>query len=71
MDRGRRLVPWLAKRELRHGLAAGGEEGVRKAFSILTTELRRTMGLMGVGSVAELKRRGPELVRRRHGPAPS
>lgn len=47
-----------------YGLAAGGTPGVRRAFSILKGELERAMGLLGVGSVAELRRRGPELVRR-------
>ena len=39
---------------------------MRKAVGILKSELVRTMFLMGVGSVEELQRRGPELVRRRH-----
>ena len=48
-----------------YGLAAGGHAGVRKAFAILSEELERAMGLMGVATVAELKERGPELVRER------
>ena len=48
-----------------YGLAAGGAEGVRKAVGILKSELVCTMGLLGVKSVAELRRRGPELVRPR------
>ena len=48
-----------------YGLAAGGEPGVRKAMSILREELERAMGLLGVGTVDELKSRGPELICRR------
>lgn len=49
------------------GLAAGGTEGVEKAYSILRVELDRAMGLMGVASVEELRRRGPDIVKRRQG----
>ena len=55
-----------------YGLCAGGEAGVRKAFDVLTDELERAMGLLGVGTVRELRARmaaGEELVRRRH-PSP-
>lgn len=48
-----------------YGLAAGGTPGVRKAIDIFKSELERAMGLLGVGSVEELRRRGPELVRSR------
>ena len=58
-------APLTAPNNLRYGLAAGGTAGVRKAVGILKSELVRTMFLMGVGSVEELQRRGPELVRRR------
>jgi L-lactate dehydrogenase (cytochrome) len=37
-----------------YGLMAGGELGVDRAAEILTTELRRTMALLGVNSVDEL-----------------
>lgn len=40
-------------------LAAGGEEGVRRALTILVEEIRVAMGLAGSSSVAEL---GPESV---------
>ena len=46
-----------------YGLAAGGTPGVRKAMAILKKELTDTMFLLGMGSVDELKRRGPELAR--------
>ena len=55
-----------------YGLCAGGEAGARKALDILTAELERAMGLLGVGTVRELRARmaaGEELVRRRH-PSP-
>ena len=47
------------------GLGAGGAEGIRKAFDILSTELDTTLGLLGVSSIEELKRNGPALVARR------
>ena len=43
-----------------YGLMAGGEQGVQRAVDILTSELRRTMQLLGVRSVADL---GPQHVR--------
>jgi len=49
----------------RYGLGAGGAAGVRRAFQLLGTELDTTMGLLGVGSVAELREAGPGLVARR------
>ena len=51
------------------GLAAGGTEGVKKAYSILKVELDRAMGLLGTPTVADLKREGPSLVKRRMGSA--
>ena len=38
-------------------LAAGGEAGVRRAFEIVTAELRTTMMLLGVPKVRRLSRR--------------
>jgi L-lactate dehydrogenase (cytochrome) len=43
-----------------YGLMAGGERGVARAAEILTSEIRRTMKLLGVRSIAEL---GPHHVR--------
>lgn len=43
-----------------YGLMAGGERGVARAAEILTTEIRRTMKLLGVRSIGEL---GPQYVR--------
>lgn len=39
-----------------YGLMAGGEAGVDRAVEILANELRRTMQLLGVRAVAELRR---------------
>ena len=47
------------------GLTAGGKQGVRKAFEILKTELDRAMGLLGAGTIDELKEHGPSFVKRR------
>ena len=49
------------------GLAAGGSEGVIKALEILKVELDRAMGLLGTPTVADLKKEGPSLIKRRHG----
>eukprot|EP00934_Nitzschia_sp_Nitz4_P004601 Nitzschia sp. Nitz4//scaffold8_size234185//176411//177769//NITZ4_001284-RA/size234185-augustus-gene-0.248-mRNA-1//1//CDS//3329559887//4591//frame0 len=47
------------------GLAAGGTAGVDRAFEILKVELDRAMGLLGTPTVADLKREGPDLIKRR------
>ncbi|MBO0802326.1 MAG: alpha-hydroxy-acid oxidizing protein [Nocardiopsaceae bacterium] len=47
-----------------YGLMAGGEAGVDHALSILTREFRTTMRLLGVTSVADLRKRGSELITR-------
>jgi len=52
-----------------YGLTAGGTEGVIKAMDILKIELDRAMGLLGVATVEELKKRGPDLIKRRPGSA--
>jgi L-lactate dehydrogenase (cytochrome) len=48
------------------GLAAGGTAGVIKAYEILRVELDRAMGLLGTPTVDDLKREGPNLIKRRH-----
>ena len=48
-----------------YGLAAGGSEGVIKALEILRVELDRAMGLLGCGSVEQLKKEGPSLIKKR------
>src|SRR5580700_10144775 len=45
-----------------YGLMAGGEAGVNKALDILTAQFKRTMQLLGVSSVAELRSLGRELL---------
>lgn len=50
----------LVGRAYLYGLMAGGLEGVRRTFEILEAQMRRTMSLLGVRSVAELS---PEHVR--------
>jgi len=47
-----------------YGLMAGGEAGVDHVLSILTREFRMTMQLLGVTSVADLRKRGAELIAR-------
>lgn len=46
----------LVGRAYLYGLMTGGERGVERAASILMREMRRTMQLLGVRSVAELSR---------------
>lgn len=46
-----------------YGLMAGGEAGVDRALSLLAAQTRRTMQLLGVRDVAELREQGPSLVR--------
>jgi (S)-mandelate dehydrogenase len=43
-----------------YGLAANGELGVERALEILTTEMDRAMGQLGISSVADLR---PHIVR--------
>ena len=47
-----------------YGLMAGGEAGVDRALSIIAREFRTTMRLLGVTSVADLRKRGSELITR-------
>jgi L-lactate dehydrogenase (cytochrome) len=49
----------LVGRAYLYGLMAGGERGVDRAADILSAEVRRTMQLLGVGSIGEL---GPQHV---------
>lgn len=43
-------------------LAAGGHQGVARLLRILTDQLRRTMQLLGVTSIEQLRREGPALI---------
>jgi L-lactate dehydrogenase (cytochrome) len=45
-----------------YGLMAGGEAGVDKALDILDGQFKRTLQLLGVRSVAELREHGRELL---------
>ena len=47
-----------------YGLMAAGEPGVDKALDLLAEQFRRTLQLLGVTSVAELRKHGPELLSR-------
>jgi L-lactate dehydrogenase (cytochrome) len=49
----------LVGRAYLYGLMAGGERGVERAADILTSDVRRTMQLLGVQKIAEL---GPQHV---------
>jgi L-lactate dehydrogenase (cytochrome) len=46
-----------------YGLVAAGSPGVERIIQILAEELRRTMTLVGVSSVPELRARGGEILR--------
>jgi L-lactate dehydrogenase (cytochrome) len=45
-----------------YGLMAGGASGVSRALEVLTEEFTRTLQLLGVTSVAELRKHGRELL---------
>ncbi len=45
-----------------YGLMTAGEPGVDRALTLLAAQFRRTMQLLGVTSVAELRKHGPELL---------
>jgi L-lactate dehydrogenase (cytochrome) len=45
-----------------YGLAAAGQSGVEHAIDLLLGQLRRTMQLLGVAAVAELRAHGDDLV---------
>lgn len=52
-----------------YGLVAAGSPGVGRIIEIFSDELRRTMTLVGVSSIPELKARGGEILRDiRHSP---
>jgi L-lactate dehydrogenase (cytochrome) len=54
----------LIGRAYLYGLMAGGEPGVDKALGILAAEFTRTLQLLGVTSVPELRKHGRELLTR-------
>jgi isopentenyl diphosphate isomerase/L-lactate dehydrogenase-like FMN-dependent dehydrogenase len=43
----------------------GGEQGVTRVLDIFKAQLELTMQLLGVTSLAELRKRAPELLRRK------
>ncbi len=45
-----------------YGLMAGGESGVDRALDLICEQIRRTMQLLGVASVSELRKGGRELL---------
>jgi L-lactate dehydrogenase (cytochrome) len=47
-----------------YGLMAGGEAGVDRALDLIAGQFRSTMQLLGVTSVAELRKHGPNLIAR-------
>lgn len=47
-----------------YGLAAGGERGVAHALDILLSQLRRTLQLLSVASVQELRKNGKQFLSR-------
>jgi L-lactate dehydrogenase (cytochrome) len=53
-----------------YGLMAGGEAGVDRALELLAAEFKRTMQLLGVASVDELRSTGQRVLRRRVGAGP-
>ena len=54
----------LVGRAYLYGLMAGGEAGVERAIDILSTQVSRTMRLLGVTSLDELKPRHVTQLRR-------
>lgn len=51
-------------RALLYGLAAGGEQGVRRAIDLLETELRRDLALLGCADIGALDRESVIVPRR-------
>jgi L-lactate dehydrogenase (cytochrome) len=45
-----------------YGLAAAGQLGVEHAIDLLVVQLRRTLQLLGVTSIADLRQKGDEVV---------
>ena len=50
-----------------YGLMAGGEAGVDRALDVITEQFRRTMQLLGVTTVSDLRKNGRELLTRGYG----
>jgi L-lactate dehydrogenase (cytochrome) len=54
----------LIGRAYLYGLMAGGEPGVDRVLELLASQFKRTMQLLGVTSVTELRKHGRELLTR-------
>jgi L-lactate dehydrogenase (cytochrome) len=54
----------LVGRAYLYGLMAGGEPGVDRVLELLAVQFKRAMQLLGVTSVAELRKEGPNLLTR-------
>jgi L-lactate dehydrogenase (cytochrome) len=54
----------LIGRAYLYGLMAGGEPGVDRVLELFAAQFQRTMQLLGVTSVAELRKEGPNLLTR-------
>jgi L-lactate dehydrogenase (cytochrome) len=54
----------LIGRAYLYGLMAAGEAGVDRTLELLADQFTRTMKLLGVTSVAELRKHGRELLTR-------
>ena len=52
----------LLGRAFLYGLMAGGEAGVDRSLDILAAQFRSTLALLGMTSVAELRKHGQELL---------
>jgi L-lactate dehydrogenase (cytochrome) len=48
-----------------YGLMAAGQAGVEHALALLAAQFRRTLALLGVASVGELRGAAPQLLRHR------
>lgn len=53
-----------------YGLAVGGQQGVERAVDLLVAQLRRTIQLLGVTDMTELRKHGQELVALPQAPRP-
>ena len=54
----------LIGRAYLYGLMAGGGPGVDRVLELLASQFKRTLQLLGVTSVTDLRKRGPELLTR-------
>jgi L-lactate dehydrogenase (cytochrome) len=50
-----------------YGLMAGGEAGVDRVLDLISRQFKSTMQFLGISSVAELRKHGPDLITRQPG----